>query len=107
MFAQALALATGKQDENPNKVFPGNRPSHILLGKQLTPYALGALLSFYEHKTAFQGFIWNINTFDQEGVQLGKVLATKIINRFAAQNGAGPDESYPLGDTLLEHLDAF
>lgn len=104
MFAQALALATGKHDDNPNKVFPGNRSSHILIGRQLNPYALGVLLSFFENKTAFQGFTWNINSFDQEGVQLGKVLATKIINRFAVKNGKGPDEPYPLGDAFLEHL---
>ncbi|NGX42927.1 MAG: Glucose-6-phosphate isomerase [Chlamydiae bacterium] len=105
MFAQALSLATGKKDDNPNKVFPGNRPSHILLGNRLTPFSLGALLSFVEHKVAFQGFIWDINSFDQEGVQLGKVLAEKIINRFAARNGKGPDRPYPLGDALIEHLD--
>lgn len=87
LFSQAIALATGKQDSNPNKTFPGNRPSHILLGKKLTPFALGALFSLFEHKAAFEGFIWNINSFDQEGVQLGKTLAAKIIDRFAAKRG--------------------
>lgn len=101
MFAQAIALATGKCDENPNKVFPGNRPSHLLLGKQLTPFALGALLSLYEHKIAFQGFIWDINSFDQEGVQLGKVLANKILERFRKEAG----DAYPLGDTLIRQLE--
>jgi glucose-6-phosphate isomerase len=101
MFAQSLALATGKKDENPNKLFPGNRPSHILLGKKLTPFALGALLSFYEHKVAFQGFIWGINSFDQEGVQLGKVLADKIIGRM----GDKDSKPYPLGDALIKQLE--
>jgi len=108
LFAQMLGLATGQTNENPNKVFEGNRPSHLLLGKQLTPHALGALLSFFEHKIAFQGFIWNINSFDQEGVQLGKVLANKIIGCFAAQNEQLKEtQLYPLGDALLRQLDTF
>ncbi len=93
MFAQSLALAAGQNSENPNKFFPGNRPTNILLGEQLTPFALGALLSFFENMVAFQGFIWGINSFDQEGVQLGKVLATKIINRFAAKRKQAKDGS--------------
>lgn len=108
LFAQALGLATGQQNENPNRVFPGNRPSHILLGKKLNPHSLGALLAFYEHKVAFQGFIWNINSFDQEGVQLGKVLANKIIARFAALNSQRTiPASYPLAEALLKHLDTL
>lgn len=99
LFAQALGLAMGQPDSNPNKIFPGNRPTHILLGKQLTPFALGSLLAFFEHKAAFQGFIWGINSFDQEGVQLGKVLATKIIASFA-----GGAQAYPLGDSLVKQL---
>ena len=104
LFAQAIALATGHPDTNPNKSFPGNRPSHLLLAKQLTPFSLGALLAYFEHKVVFQGFIWGINSFDQEGVQLGKVLANKIIGRFADQHGKGTSESYPLGDAYLAHL---
>lgn len=100
LFAQSLALATGQGNENPNKRFPGNRPNHILLGNVLSPYTLGCLLSYYEHKVAFQAFIWGINAFDQEGVQLGKVLANKIIDRFAKPSGT----PYPLGDALIEHL---
>lgn len=104
LFAQAIGLATGKESDNPNKQFVGNRPSHIILGKRLTPFALGALLSYFEHKVAFQGFIWNINSFDQEGVQLGKKLADQIIDRFAAHRGLKEAEEYPLGDTYLELL---
>lgn len=95
LFAQALGLAMGKAAENPNKRFPGNRPSHILLADRLTPFALGALLSFFEHKTAFQGFIWGINSFDQEGVQLGKVLANRILSR----------ETFPLADAWMRSLE--
>lgn len=108
LFAQSLALAIGQHPDNPNKFFPGNRPTLILLGEQLTPYTLGALLSFYENKVAFQGFMWEINSFDQEGVQLGKVLANKIIERFAAQrNKASNKTPYPLGDAYLKHLESF
>lgn len=82
LFAQALALATGQKSDNPNKFFPGNRPSHILLGKQLTPELFGSLFSYFENKIAFEGFIWNINSFDQEGVQLGKLLAKEFIEQF-------------------------
>ena len=77
--AQIMAFACGKDDENPNKSFAGNRPSSIIIGKQLTPEALGALLSHFENKVMFQGFVWNLNSFDQEGVQLGKVLAKRVL----------------------------
>ncbi len=108
LFAQSLALALGNQPENPNKFCPGNRPTHILLGERLTPYSLGALLAFYEHKVAFQGFIWGINSFDQEGVQLGKLLANKLIERFADYRGKAKDKKPdPLGDAYLKHLERF
>jgi len=81
LFAQAEALATGQESDNANKQFPGNRPSSILVADRLTPRTLGTLLAYYEHKVAFQGFIWNINSFDQEGVQLGKKLAAKYRRR--------------------------
>lgn len=77
--AQIMAFACGKEDEDPNKVFAGGRPCSLIFGKQLTPESLGALLAHYENKVMFQGFIWNINSFDQEGVQLGKVLATRVL----------------------------
>lgn len=77
--AQIIAFACGKDDENPNKKFEGGRPSSIIIGDQLTPTSLGALLAHFENKIMFQGFLWNLNSFDQEGVQLGKVLATKVL----------------------------
>lgn len=80
MMAQALAFACGKHDDNPNRSFSGNRPSSLIVGERLTPESMGALLAIYEAKIVFQGFCWNINSFDQEGVQLGKVLAGRILD---------------------------
>ena len=80
VIAQIMAFALGKEDDNANKSFAGGRPSSLIYGKALTPEALGALLAHYENKVMFQGFIWNINSFDQEGVQLGKVLAKKVLS---------------------------
>ena len=77
--AQIVAFACGKDDEDNNKKFKGGRPSSIIIGDKLTPESLGALLAHFENKIMFQGFLWNINSFDQEGVQLGKVLAKKVL----------------------------
>ena len=77
--AQIMAFACGKEDENHNKNFEGGRPSSIIIGGQLTPGAMGALLAHFENKVMFQGFLWNLNSFDQEGVQLGKVLAKRVL----------------------------
>lgn len=77
--AQIVAFACGKSDDNRNKNFEGGRPSSIIIGDSLTPKSLGALLAHFENKIMFQGFLWNINSFDQEGVQLGKVLAKRVL----------------------------
>ena len=77
--AQIVAFACGKDDTNANKKFEGGRPSSIIIGEKLTPGALGALLAHFENKVMYQGFAWNLNSFDQEGVQLGKVLAKKVL----------------------------
>jgi glucose-6-phosphate isomerase len=90
MLAQMVAMAAGRSSSNPNKVFPGNRPSCLLLADRLTPRTMGALLSIYEAKIIFQGFAWNINSFDQEGVQLGKVLAGRFLE---AMSGSEPDDN--------------
>jgi glucose-6-phosphate isomerase len=90
VFAQAEALAFGKTAEEvkadgtkdwlvPHRVFEGNRPSNTLLVEELTPAALGKLVALYEHNVFTQGAIWSINPFDQWGVELGKVLANRII----------------------------
>ncbi len=104
LLAQARAFAEGKDDDNPNKFFPGNRPSLIVMGQRLDPTTMGALLAFYENKVAFQGFIWNINSFDQEGVQLGKVLARGFIAHFRAMR-EDPDydgsQADPIGWAML------
>lgn len=98
LLAQVLALAGGKQDANPNRTFPGNRPSSLLMAERLTPGVMGELLAIYENKIAMQGFIWNINSFDQEGVQLGKKLAGALLRHLSVQPGAeapAPGEDTP------------
>jgi glucose-6-phosphate isomerase len=90
VFAQTEALAFGKTPEEvksegtsawlvPHRVFEGNRPSNTILAERLTPETLGKLIALYEHSVFTQGVIWNIDSFDQWGVELGKVLAQHII----------------------------
>jgi glucose-6-phosphate isomerase len=90
LFAQAEALAFGKTPEEvaaegvpswqaPFRVFEGNRPTNVILAESLTPHTLGALVALYEHSVFTQGAIWNIDSFDQWGVELGKVLALRIV----------------------------
>ncbi len=94
LFAQAEALAFGKSADEveaagvaaplvPHRTFPGNRPTSMILAPKLTPSVLGQLVALYEHKVFTQGVIWGINSFDQWGVELGKVLATQIIAELA------------------------
>ncbi len=97
MLAQAVALAVGQRSDNPNKYFPGNRPSSMLLAEQLTPETMGALLALYEAKIVFQGFTWSVNSFDQEGVQLGK----KIANHFLAEMATPSDTADSLESKIL------
>lgn len=110
LFAQSIALATGQENDNPNRRFPGNRPSSILIADKLTPYAMGALLAFYEAKVVFQGFIWNINSFDQEGVQLGKVLANRLLSHFSGLHeirGYDGSEKDPVGWGLMRSAEVL
>ncbi|HPE84558.1 MAG TPA: glucose-6-phosphate isomerase [Chlamydiales bacterium] len=109
LIAQAIGLATGKEDENPNKVFKGNRPTRILAAKKCDAYTMGLILSYYEHVTAFEGFIWNINSFDQEGVQLGKVLANKVISIYASRHKKeeGDPRSFPEASSYINHFDSL
>jgi glucose-6-phosphate isomerase len=102
MLAQSLAMAGGKKDANPNRNFAGNRPSLILMSDKLTPETMGQLLAIYENKIAFQGFVWNINSFDQEGVQLGKVLANRLLDMVAGK-GKSSGESADAALTLLRN----
>ncbi len=104
VFAQSEALAFGKTAEEvkaegvpewlvPHKVFEGNRPSNTLLLKELTPEALGKLVALYEHTVFTQGTVWQVNSFDQWGVELGKVLAKKIAGELAAPTELEHDSS--------------
>ena len=93
VLAQAQALMTGRSDPGGHKDFPGNRPSTVLLLEQLTPVALGALLALQEHRVFVSGAIWGINSFDQWGVELGKVLASDIAPRLQSGDVTGLDGS--------------
>ena len=90
VFAQAEALAFGKTEQEvraegtapavvPHRVMEGNRPTNVILAEKLTPHTLGALVALYEHSVFTQGTIWGVDSFDQWGVELGKVLAKRII----------------------------
>lgn len=91
--AQAQALMLGKADEGGHKHFKGNRPSTFLLLDELTPASLGALIALQEHRVFVSGSVWGINSFDQWGVELGKVLAQDIHARMASGHVAGLDAS--------------
>ncbi|WP_461256425.1 glucose-6-phosphate isomerase [Treponema sp. R80B11-R83G3] len=91
LAAQIVAFAKGQDNEDGNKEFLGERPSSLIFGKRLTPAVLGALLAHYENKVMFQGFVWNLNSFDQEGVQLGKTLTKKVLS---GNFGDGALEAY-------------
>ena len=110
VFAQAEALAFGKTAAEvkaegvpealiPHKVFEGNRPSNVILADKLTPELLGSLIALYEHSVFTQGTIWSIDSFDQWGVELGKVLATKILGELEA-----PTEPPVTHDTSTTNL---
>jgi glucose-6-phosphate isomerase len=110
VFAQAEALAFGKTADEvrsegvpeslvPHKVFEGNRPSNTILAEKLTPRTLGSLIALYEHSVFTQGVIWSIDSFDQWGVELGKVLATKILGELEAPTEPNLDH-----DTSTTHL---
>jgi len=104
VFAQTEALAFGKTAEQvkaegtadwlvPHRVFEGNRPSNTLLLERLTPAALGKLVALYEHAVFVQGVVWHIDSFDQWGVELGKVLAQRIIPELDSSSELGHDSS--------------
>jgi glucose-6-phosphate isomerase len=96
-LAQAQALANGKAASNPNDVYPGQRPSNLLLLPKLNAFYLGALLALYENRAASLGALWNINSFDQPGVEYGKVLAKPIEKALA---------SHANDIAASEHIDA-
>ena len=97
VFAQAEALAFGKTEDEvrdegtaeavvPHRIFQGNRPSNVILADKLTPHTLGALVALYEHSVFTQGTVWGVDSFDQWGVELGKVLAKRIIPELEAED---------------------
>jgi glucose-6-phosphate isomerase len=94
LLAQSLAMAQGQRHDNPNRRCAGNRPSSIIMGNRLNPGAMGALLSLYEAKIVFQGFAWNINSFDQEGVQLGKRLANRFLAVLTGEKTGGLEQAF-------------
>jgi glucose-6-phosphate isomerase len=100
-IAQAQALMLGQADEGGHKHFPGNRPSTFLLLDELTPASLGALIALQEHRVFVSGSVWGINSFDQWGVELGKVLAKDIHARLLSGDAKGLDAS---SATLLQRL---
>jgi glucose-6-phosphate isomerase len=113
VFAQAEALAFGKRLDEvlaegsdaelaPHRVFEGNRPSSTLLAERLTPATLGSLVALYEHSVFTQGVIWNINSFDQWGVELGKVLAKRIAAELESDDE--PDLTHDSSTNALIHL---
>ena len=102
-LAQAQALMQGRADAGGHRDFPGNRPSTFLLLDALTPASLGALVALNEHRVFASGSLWGINSFDQWGVELGKVLASDIGGRLASGDVAGLDGSTA---GLLRHLHA-
>ena len=96
VFAQAEALAFGKTADEvkaegtpdrlvPHRVFEGNRPSNLILAERLTPGTLGQLVALYEHSTFTQGVIWDLDSFDQWGVELGKALAQRIVTELESR----------------------
>lgn len=85
-FAQTEALMNGSESSDPYRVFEGNRPTNSFLVKQITPFTLGELIALYEHKIFVQGVIWNIYSFDQFGVELGKKLANVILPELEGGN---------------------
>ncbi|HET7050424.1 MAG TPA: glucose-6-phosphate isomerase [Solirubrobacteraceae bacterium] len=110
LFAQSEALAFGKTAADvhaegtpdwlvPHRVFPGNRPSSTIVALELTPRILGTLVALYEHAVFTQGALWNINSFDQWGVELGKVLAKRIIPELSSEAPLAHDSST---DALIE-----
>jgi len=93
VLAQAQALMVGQRDTGGHKNFPGNRPSTFVLLDELTPTTLGALIALQEHRVFVSGSLWGVNSFDQWGVELGKVLAKDLQARLQTGDVSGLDSS--------------
>ena len=103
LLAQSQALANGARSADPQKAYPGDRPSTLFLLDELTPDAFGALLAMYEHSVYVQSVLWGINAFDQWGVELGKQIAGELV---PALSDAGPEPSDPVTRALLAEIRA-
>ena len=115
VFAQAEALAFGKTPEQvkaegtpdwlvPHRVFEGNRPSNTILAERLTPATLGKLVALYEHSVYTQGVIWHIDSFDQWGVELGKVLAQRIVPELESDSEPRSRQFHQFPDPALPQV---
>ncbi len=107
LIAQPAALASGKEDTNAAKYFAGNRPSSTILLNDLSPENIGRLLSFYEAKTVYEAFVWDINPFDQFGVELGKSLASDVRKKMSEKNNNPEyffEDADPITKFYLEKL---
>ena len=111
-FAQTEALAFGRTAEEvaaggvapelvAHRTFAGNRPTSTLLGAALTPASLGQLIGFYEHKVFTQGVIWDVNSFDQWGVELGKALANRIVDELATDTSSSTEAAHDSSTNAL------
>jgi len=98
LLAQTEALANGQSSDDPHRDYPGGRPSTLILLDALTPQALGALIAMYEHAVYVQSVVWNINAFDQFGVELGKQLASQLL---PALQGEAVEIADPLTREIL------
>jgi glucose-6-phosphate isomerase len=114
VFAQTEALAFGKTAEEvknegtpnwlvPHRTFEGNRPSNTIMADRLTPEVLGKLIALYEHAVFTQGVIWNIDSFDQWGVELGKVLAQRIIPELESKEEPPLPHDSSTNNLILRH----
>jgi glucose-6-phosphate isomerase len=112
LVAQAEALAFGRTADDvrasgvpeglvPHRTFPGNRPSSVILAERLDPFTLGSLVALYEHVVFTQGVVWDLDSFDQWGVELGKVLALRIVDELAAPSDPSPDAHDPSTGSLI------
>jgi glucose-6-phosphate isomerase len=116
VFAQTEALAFGRTADQvraegtapelvPHRVFEGNRPTNTILVDRLTPTSLGALVALYEHSVFTQGAIWDINSFDQWGVELGKALAQRIYGELAAEDAPPPSHDSSTDSLIRRYRD--
>ena len=106
LLAQGEAMANGAENADPQKAYPGNRPSTFLLLDELTPESLGALVAMYEHSVYAQSVLWGINAFDQWGVELGKQIAGSLLPAVAAQGADAPVPADPVTAALLSEIRA-